>query len=122
MGDFAELASSQCLRFSRKAATLRIREAKSPSSQLLNERPILGFQILDDVLLLAAGPSDQDKQQELNRELHDLNASSVSASKIGARRGRRRTINYSISERFCVGGVLAQYDVENPQRIPGMTL
>ena len=96
---------------SRETATLRIREAKSPSFQLLNERPILGFQILDDLLLLAADPSDQDKQQELNRELHDLNVSSVSASKIRARRCRRRTINYSISERFCVGGVLAQYGV-----------
>jgi hypothetical protein len=58
------------LRPSGEAATLRVREAKSPSSQLLTERPILGLQVLDDVSLLAADPSHQHEQYELNRERH----------------------------------------------------
>jgi hypothetical protein len=66
--ELPEPSSSEWLRPSGEAATLRVREAKSPSSQLLTERPILGFQVLDDVLLLAADPSNQEKQQELNRE------------------------------------------------------
>ena len=79
--DLAEASPSEWLRPSREAAALRIREAESPSSQLLTESPILGFQILDNVLLLAADPSDPDEQQELNRERHhDPDASSMTAS------------------------------------------
>ena len=84
------------------------RELATPPSCSPSAR-FSAFRYSMTLLLLAAHPSDQDQQQELDRELHDLNASSVSASKIGPRRCRRRTINYSISERFCVGGVLAQY-------------
>ena len=68
--DLAEASPSEWLRLSREAAALRIREAESPSSQLLMEGSILGFQMLDDVLLLAADPSDQNEQEELNRERH----------------------------------------------------
>ena len=54
--ELTKLSSSEGLRLSREAATLRIREAKPLPSDLLNESPILGLQILDDVLLLAADP------------------------------------------------------------------
>jgi hypothetical protein len=36
----------------------------------LEQSSILGLQILDDILLLAADPSDQQEEKELNRERH----------------------------------------------------
>ena len=65
-----------------RAATLRIGEAKAPPAKLLPESPVLGLQVLDDILLLAAHPSNQHEEEKLNRERdHDLDASAVKACK-----------------------------------------
>src|SRR5215468_3907512 len=91
--ELAEPRSSERLCPSGEAPTLRIREAKSPSSELLPERQILGLQILDYLCLLAADPSDQQEQEELDRERHhDLDASRFAASHNRPDRCRRRTI------------------------------
>ena len=92
------------LRLSREAAPLSIREAKSLSAELLEQSLVLGFQILDGFLLLAAKPSDQQEQEELNRERHrHRTLARLQRAGIGDRRRDQRAIKSSISERFCVG-------------------
>jgi hypothetical protein len=80
---------------------LSVRETKPLSSELLAEGPILGSQILDEVQLLTADPSDQSEQQELNRERHHDWDGSVAAFHNRRTSSLLRTINYSISEWFC---------------------
>src|SRR4030095_13012144 len=78
--ELAKPHSSEWLCLSREATTLRIREAKSLSPELLPQRKVLGLQILDDLRLLTANPTDQHEQEELNRERHSgRDASSTSA-------------------------------------------
>jgi hypothetical protein len=46
-----------------EAAALRVGEAKPLSSQLFAERPILGFQVLDSLGLLALDPAGTARDQ-----------------------------------------------------------
>jgi len=54
--DLLEPLSSEGPSPSSETATLRVRESEPLSSELLPESSVLGLQILDDLLLLAANP------------------------------------------------------------------
>src|SRR4029453_18676699 len=64
-----------------------IREAKSLAAELLEESLVLGLQVLDGLFLLAADPSDQQEQEELNRERHRARTlARLQRAEIGVRR------------------------------------
>jgi hypothetical protein len=103
-GELAEPTPSEWLRLSREAATLRVREAKSLSAELLEESLVLGLQVLDGLFLLAADPSDQQEQEKLNRERHRAwTLARLQRAEIGGSRRDQPTIKPSIPETFCVG-------------------
>jgi hypothetical protein len=88
----------------RETATLSIREAKSLAAELLEESLVLGLQVLDGLFLLAADPSDQREQEELNRERHRAwTLARLQRAEIGDRRRDQPAIKPSISETFCAG-------------------
>src|SRR5258705_6101316 len=68
--NLAEPSSPERLCLTRETATLSIREAKWLAAELIEKSLVLGLQVLAGLFLLAAYPSDQQEQEELNRERH----------------------------------------------------